>query len=427
MIVGKDEAVSGREDIIGSQKQPRRLLLILFTVIVLLCGNCRPNHTLNGSVNQIVTPYRFNLARWEIDTLTQEINKSTLNEASSNDNAIVEEYFSIIRRIYDLSSEIENNNQVANDETNSRNNEFSELSRRKEILKTQVDTIMEKQIRETLSLQGINNPLEALLGTKITFPPVNMVLAEPPLLLVISPRERIESIREILLVPALEIETIESIEAEVSKLDVSVLVIKIGGVATYPAFVNDNFDLRKAIDVAIEEWLHHYLTFKPLGFLYLLDLTGILPNYEIATINETAVGMISKEIGDLLIEKYYSDYFIRESQDEKKSKKKNDFDFNEEMRQIRRKVDASLLAAKVIEAEEFMEERRLYLASQGYYIRKLNQAYFAFFGTYADSPTSVNPIGVELKELRNKTVSLKEYLETVAGIKNRNDLKESIN
>lgn len=371
-------------------------------------------------------PYRFNLARWEIDTITQEINKSTLNEARDNDSSIVEEYFSIIRRLNDLSSEIENNNPVANGESNSLSNGLSELSRRKEILKTQVETIMEEQIRETLSLQGIHNPLEALLGTKRAFPPVNLVLAEPPLLLVISPKERIESIREILLVPALEIETIESIEAEVSKLNVSVLVIKIGGVATYPAFVNDNFNLRKAIDVAIEEWLHHYLTFKPLGFRYLLDLTGILPNYEIATMNETVVGMISKEIGDLMIERHYTDYFIRESENEKKSKQVNDFDFNGEMRRIRRKVDAYLLAGKVTEAEELMEVRRIYLASQGYYIRKLNQAYFAFFGTYADSPTSVDPIGVELRELRDKTTSLKEYLETVSSMKSRDDLKESI-
>jgi hypothetical protein len=264
------------------------------------------------------------------------------------------------------------------------------------------------------------------LGVNVAFPPVNFVLAEPPLLLIISPRERIESIQEILLLPTLTPETIEHIEAEITRLNVSALILEIGGVATYPAFVNSRFGLCKAVEVAIEEWLHHYLTFKPLGFRYLLDLTGLLPNYEIATMNETAAGMVSNELAYLLMERYYADYLVSTGGNKQNRKEGSDFDFNGEMRQIRRKVDAYLLAGEVTKAEEFMEERRGYLASQGYYIRKLNQAYFAFFGTYADSPTSVDPIGVELRELRNRTASLKEFLETVANMKSRDDLKNSI-
>ena len=54
--------------------------------------------------------------------------------------------------------------------------------------------------------------------------------------------------------------------------------------------------------------LHQYLVFKPLGFLYLLDLTGVSRNYEIATINETLDTMVSKEIGSIVCEKYYPEY-----------------------------------------------------------------------------------------------------------------------
>ena len=73
-----------------------------------------------------------------------------------------------------------------------------------------------------------------------------------------------------------------------------------------------------------------------------------------------------------------------------------------------------------------MEQKRQYLASMGYYIRKLNQAYFAFHGTYTDSPTSISPIGLELKRLRSQKASLKDFLNTVAVMTSRQHLIDSI-
>jgi len=96
------------------------------------------------------------------------------------------------------------------------------------------------------------------------------------------------------------------------------------------------------------------------------------------------------------------------------------------MREIRRAVDSYLAQGEIELAEEFMEQKRLYLASNGYYIRKLNQAYFAFHGTYADKPTSISPIGLELKQLRSQSASLKVFLDTVAGMTSRQELRDSI-
>jgi len=96
------------------------------------------------------------------------------------------------------------------------------------------------------------------------------------------------------------------------------------------------------------------------------------------------------------------------------------------MRSIRRAVDNYLAQGEIEQAEEFMEQKRQYLASKGYYIRKLNQAYFAFYGTYADSPTSISPIGLELKKLRSQSASLKEFLDKVTAMTSRQDLIESI-
>jgi hypothetical protein len=280
---------------------------------------------------------------------------------------------------------------------------------------------MAGQIKEALAQQEILNPFEKYIRLKVSFPPVNFKLEKPPYLLVISLRDRIESIRGVTLQPSITLEEIEKIEAKVDKLGVSSLVVELGGFGTYPSFVTDEASLRFTLDTVIEEWVHKYLFLKPLGFRYLLDLTGVSRNYDIATMNETVASMVSKEIGSIVYEKYYpkdKNGVLQEPPPDSK--------FNQEMREIRRTVDEYLARGEIEQAEKFMEEKRQNLAAEGYHIRKLNQAYFAFHGTYADSPTSISPIGVELEQLRNQSASLKDFLDTVAAMTSRQDLKESI-
>ena len=66
-----------------------------------------------------------------------------------------------------------------------------------------------------------------------------------------------------------------------------------------------------------------------------------------------------------------------------------------------------------------MEEKRVFLAANGYYIRRLNQAYFAFHGSYADSAGSIDPIGPKLDELRRTSASLREFVSVVRGSRRR--------
>ena len=72
-----------------------------------------------------------------------------------------------------------------------------------------------------------------------------------------------------------------------------------------------------------------------------------------------------------------------------------------------------------------MEERRVDLAEHhGYFIRKLNQAYFAFHSSYADQPGggSVSPIFSQLIRVRNGSPSLAEFLRTVQEIESGEEL-----
>jgi len=358
---------------------------------VLVCflgGGCAHTRDFDNHLRSIVKPYGFSILKWESRAIPQEAYQWIFggDEEIDDEIHVVMEYFASVER------------GAASADT--------------------VERIIEEQIREALAQEGIFNPVDEYIRLKVNFPPLNFKLEKPPHLLVISPRDRIASMREIMLQPDISLKEIEDIEAEVDRLGVSSLVVELGGLAAYPSFVTSDADLRFTIDAATEEWVHQYLVFKPLGFLYFLDLIGVSRNYEIATMNETVASMVSKEVGSSLCRKYYPQYengAYREAAPES--------EFNREMREIRRAVDQYLAQGEIEPAEEFMEQKRQYLASMGYYIRKLNQAYFAFHGTYADSPTSISPIGVELKELRDQSASLKDFLDTAAALTSRQDLQ----
>ncbi|MFB0559113.1 MAG: hypothetical protein ACETVS_01060 [Dehalococcoidales bacterium] len=371
-------------------------------------------------------PYRFSIMKWEFRVLPHEAYKLIFGKYEKPDDEVhtVTEYFSTTERIKSLKSEI-NAINAGNTEGDlaSLEAELNKLHEQKTTLGKSVEKIIEKQVKENLAQQGIFNPVDKYTGLRVTFPPVNFSFEKPPYMLVVSPRERIESMREITLLPSISLKEIEDIEAEVDKLGVSSLVVELGGYSIYPSFVSSEASLRFTIDTATEEWLHQYLVFKPLGFLYLLDLIGVRRDYDIATINETLAGMVSEEIGAIIREKHYPGY---ESDANQNQVAESGFDFNREMREIRKAVDEYLARGEVEQAEEFMEQKRQYLASKGYYIRKLNQAYFAFHGTYADKPAFISPIGLELKQLRSQSASVKDFLSTVATITSRQNLRYKV-
>jgi len=408
-----------------------KIKLIVIASLVLVCflgGGCARTPDFDNHLSSIVKPYNFNIVAWESKTIPREINQWIFGKDEEIDDEIqvVTEYFSTVEQIQSLRSAVEAINAGSGQgDLAALEAELNKLQEQRTASEDTVERIIEKQIREILAQEGIFHPVDKYIRLKVSFPPLNFKLERPPHLLVISPRDRIESMREITLHPNISLKEMENIEAEVDGLGVSSLVVGLGGLgATYPTFVTNDASLGFTIDAATEEWLHQYLVFKPLGFLYLLDLIGVSRNYEIATMNETLASMVSKEIGSIVYGQYYSEYesngAYRGGETETESV------FNREMREIRRAVDSYLADGEVEKAEEFMEQKRQYLASMGYYIRKLNQAYFAFYGTYADSPTSISPIGLELKELRSQSASLKDFLDTVAAMTNRQELTDSI-
>jgi len=279
-----------------------KIRLIAIACLLSLCllgGSCASTQDFDAHLSSIVKPYRFSIVSWESRAIPREANQWIFSSCQRIDDEVlmVTEYFSTIEQIKAVESEIDAINAGNKPgDLASLEAELNMLREQKMALKDAVERIIESQIKKTLAQQGIFNPVDRYIRLGINFPPLNFKLEEPPHLLVISPRDRIESIREIVLLPGLSLEEIEEIEAEADKLGVSSLVVELGGLGTtYPTFVTDEANLRFTIDTATEEWLHQYLVFKPLGFLYLLDLTGVSRNYEIAVMNETLASMVSQE------------------------------------------------------------------------------------------------------------------------------------
>ncbi len=393
-------------------------------VMLLILTNCVPSASdFERQLVSILEPYTFSIAGWELKVIPAQIREVFgVRETVDDEARIVLEHFSRVEQEKTLKSALlavkDSGNQG---DSSALEADLRRVEGQKRVSDETISRIIGGQIRETLAEQGIFNPADSL-GLRFTFPPVNFRLDKPPLVLVISPRDRIDSIKEVTLQQDVTPEQMKDIEAKVDALGVSSLVVETGGFGgTYPTFVINTADLRFTIDTAAHEWLHQYLAFKPLGFRYVLDRLGLSKSYEIVTMNETVAGIVGKEIGTLVYKKYYADRIKQE-----RAPRTGGFDFNKEMREIRRAVDKLLAEGKIEEAESFMEQKRQYLASNEYHIRKLNQAYFAFHGSYGDSPTSISPIGVELRMLRSQSASLKDFLSTVAGMTSRKNLINSL-
>ena len=397
-------------------------------MLLVLLSSCAPSQSFNSNLDRIVEPYRFSIVRWEIQAITHELYEFLFGgiRVSPDDSLIVVEYFEVMEGI---GSEV---NRIAaiisgtvdgDPEIHLAN--LAALEARRDSLSAAAEAVLEAQIRETLNSLGIYNPLDGAFNFTSTFPPVKLRLQEPPKLLVVSPRDRIGRLATITLNNTIGLQEIIELEEAVSELDVSALVVDLGGIATYPSFVSNRYGLRFALSTAVEEWFHQYLFFRPLGFRYGLSEAGFSQPDYIATMNETLAGMVSAEIAAVVYERYYASYYapVQASVREITS---HVFNFNAFMRETRLEVDNLLALGQTEQAETYMEERRLILAEHGYLIRKLNQAYFAFYGSYADQPGFENPVAENFKTLRANSVSLATFIKMASSLTTPDELVQAV-
>ncbi len=102
------------------------------------------------------------------------------------------------------------------------------------------------------------------------------------------------------------------------------------------------------------------------------------------------------------------------------------------MQITRRTVDQMLAEGKIDEAEQYMDARRTVFWEHGYHwLRKLNQAYFAFNGAYADEPggaagATEDPVGTAVRALRTQSASLADFLNRISWMTSFEQLKKAV-
>jgi hypothetical protein len=145
-----------------------------------------------------------------------------------------------------------------------------------------------------------------------------------------------------------------------------------------------------------------------------------------ASINETVASLAGKELGDSLFTSLTGNVIDRTPPTDTSSDHHDDFNFRSEMRQTRLETEKYLSQGKIQDAEQYMEDRRQLFLTHGYLIRKLNQAYFAFHGTYAASAASISPIGDQVQQLRDHSESLATFLRTVSAFNTYQELMDHL-
>ena len=274
--------------------------------------------------------------------------------------------------------------------------------------------LRELDIRGPVSLPG---PLPGpLLGPLRVFPPVDVELSSTPRVLVTSPRSRIELRDSDVLRPGIAAERLRELEREAEAADpaLSALVLPLGGIATYPAIVSNRRDYAATVESAAHEWTHHYLAFSALGFAY-------FSSSDARVISETVADIAGDEIAALVLARGGDPAPGGDARPDASPAAPPDaaVDRDAVLRNLRLEVDALLADGRIDEAERRMEETRLELESAGVFIRRINQAYFAWFGTYAARADSVDPLGPQLFELRERAGTLSRFLELVRGVTSR--------
>ena len=416
----------------GSIKQLLQLLLVVLLGIVLLGSSTLPPGDLTERVRAFTRNQEFDFIGWTLNAARVKLAQAALGTerylSEEERHQLVVDYLRLVLNIqqaeYQL-DEIYADPNIGDPQAASAQlrQEIEELHRQRDQLAPLAEAILQSQIGQVAAEVGL-----AVGGQ--TIPPVMYHSTPLPWALIISPRNTIRQEADISLEPDLTVDQHARLEDQVDKnLDVSSLVVGIGGVGLYPTMVAQTSNLNWLSEVVAHEWVHNFLTLRPLGINY-------LTSPELRTMNETAASIAGKEIGQAVLERYYPEFVPPPETEQTVAEPEAEseppaFDFIKEMRETRVAVDRMLAEGQIEEAEDYMEMRRKLFWDNGYRIRKLNQAYFAFHGAYADHPgggaAGEDPVGAAVRQLRAQSPSLEAFLKRIAWMSSFEQLQRAVN
>jgi hypothetical protein len=400
-----------------------RNLVLFCAILFLAAGSTVPAGGPSNRVEALTRPIAFDFGTWTLDALAGKLSSWGFSFerflTPEQQSQWVRDTLEQVQQVQILNAElllVYSDPDIEDPDVASQDTRVSldKVEAALAVMAPVAESILQSQLMDIINQIGLT-----ALGQ--TVPPSLYQSSEIPHSLVVSPRDKIEQSQSISLLPGITAEDMDHLENEVfTETDQSALVVPIGGIGTYPTMVMQTADLAWLTEVIAHEWVHNYLTFHPLGINY--DTTPAL-----RTINETTASLAGKELSRLILAKYYPEILAEETlQTESESAAKNaapepaPFDFRTEMRLTRVEVDKLLAEGKIQEAENYMEARRLVFWENGFPIRKLNQAYFAFYGAYNDTPgggaSGEDPVGPAVQAYRDQFSDLASFLRAIAKI-----------
>jgi len=406
-----------------------KLFFSLFIIVIGILPVRGSEVDLSQQLEQIRSysrPYEFDYASWIVSALGQKLTQSSLKvyryTPAGEERQIVLDYLDLrnqINQSQDILISVLSDPQLENRDQASAEikKELEEMRSRREDTAPFVEQIIQGQMNHALVNLGMS------AGGQLV-PPV-LYRSEPDsYALIVSPRDEIQQAANLMLIRNLTLEQIIHLEEIIEReLNLSALVVGIGGVGLYPSMVIETGNLDWLIHVIGHEWTHNFLTIRPLGANY-------FTSPELTTINETIADLSADEIQRETFLLYYPEFLPAESVAEEPEETPppdppdpipagDVFDFRAEMHITRLEVDRLLAEGDINKAEDYMETRRLFFLENGYLIRRLNQAYFAFHGSYAAAPGGAADaegadLGSQLRELKTNASSYAAFMHEVA-------------
>lgn len=411
----------------------RNAILIIF-MLFLLGGSVIPTSGLASQVGTLTRDITFDFATWTLGAIFAKLSQWGLSLTRflppESQSDIVLSYLEQVERVQLLNASLTlvyADPTIAdhNSASQSLQSELKQEQHKLDQLRPVAEAILQTQLMDIIAQADL-----AVLGQG--FPPSLYQASEMPTSLVVSERSVIEQVLDLSLTPGLTVDSMEQLETTIfSELDRSALVVPIGGIGTYPTMVMQTTNLVWLTEVIAHEWVHNFLTLRPLGMNY-------MTTPELRTINETTASLAGKELGRMILEKFYPDQVPPEPENGPNETvlgtpepDPGAFDFRREMRITREEVDRLLAMGEVEAAEAYMEARRVFFWENGYLIRKLNQAYFAFYGAYNDSPgggaSGDDPVGPAVQAFRAQFDGLAEFLFAIAKVNSLDELMGLLN
>ena len=407
-------------------------LVLLLLVLPISGSNLDPTLELE-QIRTYSRIYEFDYVSWTISALGRKLIQAGLDVDRylplHEKHDLVLEYLDLGRQTNQLQGELSNlladpdRKQQGAQEKKLRA-ELADKTNKRSNLAPFVEQVLQDQINTALV------DLDLSLGGQLV-PPV-LYRSEPnSYALIVSPREEIRQAANLMLIRGMTLDEIIELELAIEESgDLSALVVEIGGVGLYPSMIIESPNLDWLIHVVSHEWTHNYLTIRPLGAHY-------SASPEMTTINETIADLSADDIQKRTFQLFYPE-FLPPEQDVNQQAPKVDpnppidfspapeihiqdqiFDFREQMHITRLEVDRLLAEGLISEAESYLEQRRGVFWENGYQIRKLNQAYFAFHGSYAADPGGAADqqgadLGSLLRQFKASSSSYKDFLLQVA-------------